>query len=536
MAVTLSADLTVIDDCEALTGWSSNETIVLDPDSKRQGTNSIAIQKVSLETSWAQYDYYTDHGSTYLDITGETHIYFWTQCKQLLDTKANGGIRIRLTDASGNYREWWVGGYDNYYGGFQNYVIYTGTTPNASSGTLNLAQIQYITFYWKVISKNLSATNDCFVDIIYYGTGLIVKGGTSADKGTFDQIITADETPAYGVLSKKFGAFIVQGPITFGDNVGTTSTYFKDESKILLFADAMVSSTHYELKVVGNSTGTNSFELGSSVGGAGISGCIIKSVGTSKFKFTATDTNVNILKVCGSLFLDSSTVSLPPYSADKSVLNTTFEKCAEVLADTCTMTNCNFISSAGRAVRISSTSHNVTSCNFINCQTAVHHDVGGSESSHLEYDYNKLMFTGGTYHIENSASTPNYYIDIDRINGSNPDPAKINNSNGGSTTLLEIGVPLEINGVKTGTEPSNYVRCRIEKQSDGSTIMNQEAQTSYGTEGFYKTTMTYSYTTEVPVRVRARYKGYLPFEANATITSTGLTVTAVWLTDPNYTS
>jgi len=96
-------------------------------------------------------------------------------------------------------------------------------------------------------------------------------------------------------------------------------------------------------------------------------------------------------------------------------------------------------------------------------------------------------------------------------------------------------VPLEINGVKTGTEPSNYVRCRIEKQSDNSTIMNQEAQTSYGTEGFYKATMSYSYTADVPVRVRARYKGYLPFESTGTITSGGLTVTAVWQADPNYT-
>ena len=315
MAVTLSANLTEIEDCDVLTNWSSNETILVDTESMREGTGSIAIQKVSQETSYAQYDYYTDHGNAYLDITGETHIYFWTQCRQRLDTKANGGIRIRLTDASANYREWWVGGSDNYYGGFQNYVIYTGTAPNASSGTLNLAQIRYITFYWKVLSKTVVGANDCFVDIIYYGMGIIVGGGTSGDKGTFDQIITADETPAYGVLSKKFGVFMAQGPITFGDSAGATTTYFSDASQIVLFSDALVSSTHYAINIVGNATGTNSVQFGSVTGSGssmvGSEGIVFKAINTSlPFSLNATNTGIDELKLYGSSFINASDVFL----------------------------------------------------------------------------------------------------------------------------------------------------------------------------------------------------------------------------------
>ena len=63
--------------------------------------------------------------------------------------------------------------------------------------------------------------------------------------------------------------------------------------------------------------------------------------------------------------------------------------------------------------------------------------------------------------------------------------------------------------------------------------MNEEAQTAVG-DGTYKATENYSYTSDQPVIVRARYRGFLPFEATGTITSSGLTVSAVWQTDPNY--
>ena len=57
----------------------------------------------------------------------------------------------------------------------------------------------------------------------------------------------------------------------------------------------------------------------------------------------------------------------------------------------------------------------------------------------------------------------------------------------------------------------------------------------YGSEGFYKATESFNYTADQPVIIRARYQGYIPFETTGTITNNGLTVTAVWLVDPNYT-
>ena len=52
--------------------------------------------------------------------------------------------------------------------------------------------------------------------------------------------------------------------------------------------------------------------------------------------------------------------------------------------------------------------------------------------------------------------------------------------------------------------------------------------------GYYKASMNYT-ATGIVVVVRAREKGWLPFETEGTITSNGLDVTAVWTADPNFT-
>ena len=514
MAVTLSADLTEIDDCDSITNWTSKETIEADTTSKREGSASIGVQKVSQETSYAQYDYYTGHGNTYLNITGETHIYLWVKTSMLADTKANGGFRLRLTDSAGNYKEWWFGGSDNYYGDFQSYVVYTGTTPNASSGTLIENEIQYITIFFKILGKTLEGVANCWVDILYYGTGLIVKGGTSGDKGTFSQILDADSTPAYGVMCKRTGCFVLQGPITFGDNSGTTDTYFKDVSQILLFEDAMVSSTHYELKAVGNSTGTNSFELGDKSGTAGISGCIIKSVGAKKFKFTATDTNVNVLKVYGCSFLDADTVSLPVDATNKEVLSCNFELCGEITPSTCVMKYCKFISADDNGIQISNTTLKVTDSDFINCPNGTEITLAGI------YTFNNLKFSGNTVDVDNTSGGS---VTINCTNGSNP------SSYTGDTT---INNPVDLN-IHVEDKDGNNVSgasCYIEKASDHTQLMNELSNAN----GDATETFNYTVDTAININIRKSSTGttrYNPITTTGTITSSGYTLTAVLYKD-----
>jgi len=142
----------------------------------------------------------------------------------------------------------------------------------------------------------------------------------------------------------------------------------------------------------------------------------------------------------------------------------------------------------------------------------------------------------GTYEIETSHASG--LVTIVLVNGSTPLVlADINNS-GGGTIAIENLVTLEINGVTTGNEPTNYVRCHIEAtaggtESVGTVLMNEEAQTAVG-DGTYKATEAYNYVSDQPVVVRARYKGYLPYTSSGVINSLGLTITAIWIVDSNY--
>jgi len=147
------------------------------------------------------------------------------------------------------------------------------------------------------------------------------------------------------------------------------------------------------------------------------------------------------------------------------------------------------------------------------------------------YGQTDLTYSGNTYDILYSDAASSGVLTINATD-SNPSTSEMTNSTGNSVSIVN-SVNLEVNGVKTGNEPTNYVRCRIEKASDGTTIMNKEANTADGST--YKATEAYNYAGDVDVIIKARYKGYLPFKTTGKITSSGLTVTAVWITDPNYT-
>ena len=89
---------------------------------------------------------------------------------------------------------------------------------------------------------------------------------------------------------------------------------------------------------------------------------------------------------------------------------------------------------------------------------------------------------------------------------------------------IQNAVTLEINGVTEGT------RCYIEAalggpETAGTVLLSEEADATGTAQA------AYNYTSNQPVSIKARLVGYLPFETTGTITTSGLSVTAVWLVD-----
>ena len=137
-SVLFDADSVTNDNGSSGTGrWdtlgSTSET--LDTDVKIEGTGSIGEQFTdSVRTLiW-------DDGAT-MDLSN-THLYIWVNCGivGLLDTKALGGFRVRLTGpSSANFVEWYVGGSDSWptaiEGGWVMFVVDTAASTSNTGGT-----------------------------------------------------------------------------------------------------------------------------------------------------------------------------------------------------------------------------------------------------------------------------------------------------------------------------------------------------------------------------------------------------------------
>lgn len=486
-----------------------------------------AVQFVQGAASLWSYSAATTTSRTWIFTCASTSvtdkvIYFWFSLGSVawLNLKSAGGLKLRIESSATDYGEWYVAGKDTLpHNGFICHAVHTSQAFDVSGGTVNKAAINKVTI---TALGSFPGKAYLWLDALRNGTYLQIKGGTSSVPAKMQDLTDAEETTAnrYGVLSKAGGIYFIQGQLLIGSTTAAEDTYFKDTSQVVVFKNALITSGFYEIKVQGNSTATTQkVFFGNKSGTAGIQGISFRcesATQTPKFKFTATDTYVTDLGVYGSGFVAADTISLPPYSATREVLNTSFESCAEVLPNTCTLTNCNFISSPAEACRISSTSHNVTSSNFISCSRGTHIPNIGT------YTFNALKFSSCTYDIKNSSAG---LVTVNATNGSNV--STYENTGGGSTTINNT-VTLEINGVSNGT------RCRIEKTSDGTALLSGTATTLDDTGVTYKATAQWNYVASTQVRVKARLAGYLPFQSTTTIPTAGLTVTAVWQSDLNY--
>ena len=520
MAGTVTANMTEISMCESTTGWTNvgtgtqtvNDTTVFDA---KEGTYCLQDYRASSGNRGSRWDL----GAGGTDLTGKM-VLFW-----FAFSKKNYGanpMRIRLTDTSGNYSEWnmftastlphpaWIP-----------WALNPSVTRDTGSGTLVLTAIRYVD--WRC--DTVSAKVYIYWDAVRYGYGLDIKAGTSGAPATFEDFVTAEATFAYGVVEKYNGAYFVQGILRIGDGSGTSVTYFKDSNQVIQFKSMKGDPTgFYEIKGQGNGTGATEIYFGSKSGTAGIGGCFVRAPSTSKWKLTMTDTNITKFGFYGCTFVYADTIAGQAYNVNQEFLNSNFIAGAEMVPSTGIVKNCNFISSTSSAITMSSTSHNITDCSFISCPRAIHITVAGP------FTFSNLDFLGNTYDgYSNYGSS--IIVNYDQYCSPAPstyDPA-------GDVITFQTSVTLVIRHVKTGSEPSEYVRCAIYKVSDGTEIMNSNASTADDLNpGYYKASTSYT-VTGISVKVRAREKGYLPFETTVTIPSTGLDVTAIWTVDPNYT-
>lgn len=346
---------------------------------------------------------------TAVDLSG-THFWVWGvmteffNCGAFPATTDISGIFIGATDGT-NWGYWNLDGRPGYGGEYKTWVVDLGSTPDANEGTnpdmSNCTGIG-IGFYNDV--QNSKATYNAFFDFLRTGNGGLKIVTTASSVADFDDIVTGDGTLLAGLFTlTKEGIYKAISSFRFGD---TTSgdMEFLDTEKVIIWPDLPVATDLYGIVVEGNASGTIKFQLGSKSGSRGIQGCQLLVPGAQRPAFTATDTDIDELKLYNATLSGWGVISLPVTAAGREVLDCIFSDCYELLPSTCIVKYCKFLGSPSGygAVRFSSTTHNLSDCDFINCDIAIEIDTVG------EYTFTNVNISGSVVaDIENSTEATN---------------------------------------------------------------------------------------------------------------------------------
>jgi len=519
MAISVTPNLTDVSMCESTTGWAGGiANLLLQSTAIIQGTYSLAAW---INNTTSAVEYYT---ITSADLSTGQHVYVWMLCNGRVDTKANGGYRIVLyTDAS-NYATFYVGGNDTHGNGWNLLVCDASATPTAEIGTFNPAAVTRIGIQFKTITaatkQGQTYIQNCFWDAVRYGTGLTITSGAT-DNITFESIYAVDSnsTYSYGVVSKSYGSYIIQGKLILG-SATSGDIDFGDSNQVVIFPDNdKVADSFYGIQVLGNSGGTTNFTLGENSGGSGISGCTFKAIGSKTFSLDVSTTANDIIGLYGSNFINAGTITLPVTGTNKEMLNCNITTMDGVVVSTCKTENCNFISADDEAVILANTGHNLKDSTFISNPNAIRVTTAGT------YTFDNLQFTGNTVDVDNTSGGS---VIINCINTSNPTTYT------GSTTF-NFPVDISVEVIDVAGDPIETAQVAVYKTSDNTQLLNTDTDSS----GLAETTFNYTTSTAIYLRIRKSSTGatkYIPISSTGTISNLGFTATYTLIEDTTATT
>jgi len=449
MTVTISEiNETVIHKCESITNSNMDD---VDGVTWKEGTYSLYATKRSSGDNDCEFT-----GTFDLSGTG-VHVHFWYLCTNggLINTMASGGIQLGLYDGT-NEGFWYIGGRDTYSGGWHNFVIDVSTGVDAGTKPSSMNAITRVTIRTNLTSIGKNVDN-LWIDNIWAGDGIYAYGDSGTGNQPFDlaDIQAVEDTPSTGgtgVVKQVGGVSFLTGALYIGDDTTSANdAYFESTNEVLIVEDRPITATVCEFKPIGYSTGqTVEFALGTKSGAAGISGSFVgtESVGqTAKWVMDGTDTYVDEFFLFASTFSDG-TVTLPNNSTigEAEVLDCAFIQCGTTDVNICNVKNCKFISADDVGALIQSTSHNLSYCNFIDCDHGIEFDDGDT------YSLVECYFTNSTgqYDIEFSDSTTGSDLIINATKG---DPSTYEITGNGDTVTINNTVVVTITTVDANQDP-----------------------------------------------------------------------------------
>lgn len=537
MAVAVTDTRTTVSEADSLTGWTGSGGLTLfttDPNPVEQ-TGCIGIV-VSTAT---QHMYYTMGAG--VNMSGGMLVYVWVLANGVMDTTANGGIQLLLGDGT-NRVGYHIAGSDkavfrhqNGSVGWQCLVVDTANLPTArttfagSAASLNLGSITQIGAAFKTLAKSVGGVSNCFVDTIRYGNnGLIVTSGSVASPGTFSDIATLDVSSgsgrAYGIIRQLAdGVYGIQGPLTFGDSAGLTSSYFSDQNAVLVFEDRGFRPNKLKIIVTGSATVSTSFYLGNKLGTGdsttGDQGVIIQAPLSQSAQFIASASFLQNFGVYGSTFngfgegiylCDTASGSNHEFAGN------TVRVCGQIDPGRTLFRNNIITSYSGSdGALLWGTNINIKNCQFtqntssVNSSSAVVHPATGT------FTYESLEFSGNRYDIFNRSGG---LVTINASGTSNPVTTR---NSGSSSTTINNTVTHTVTDLVSG---SRVVWIRVSDDVELENQLESSGEASY----------TYSYSGDTLVDVQILAYNYRNKIIRVTLSSADATLPASQTSDPFY--
>lgn len=536
-APSYTEDLTDVTLAESLTGWSAYgggaSGLALNPDSSMQGTNGIGKS-----ISAADKGQYFDNGSG-ITLPANAHVYVWLFCTTpgLTATVASKGTSILIGTTSANYCQYHVDGNDTYGAAGRvgkcypiNYAVRTtnGSSPYRTATGTPGANPQ---IFGGGLNTTASAKGEnCVIDAIRYGTGayltageLIAAGDGSDNPCTFAGFQAQNDAIAnrWGILTLVAGSYELQGTFAIGRNNAGTATLcrFRDSDRNIVVANTIHTASTFNQFIIDHASTRCEW-----------TNISITALGTTAPCQINVNANNPTFIVNGGTWTGIGTIT---FQSNTTVSDTTIRQTGQVTQNGATISGVVFDRNTASAALVANDMSVVTNNTFISDGTGYAVDLGTISSSasiswsHIATGYAATNgSTGNEVILVNVASGQTLTINV----AAGATTPTYHNTGAGSVNVISGAVTVRVRCVTTTGTPIQNVRVRLTKTVGGAVVLSGLTNASGIIED-----AAYVYSSDEAVEGWARKSTSSPLYQQAiltgTITSTGLIITAVMISD-----
>jgi hypothetical protein len=330
-APTYTTDLTDIDDgsgtftepTSAVLGTLTNA----DTDNFIQGTNCSSKSTGASGAPALAGIGILDAGAHTIASPNAFYCWVFVGAGALIDTYANGGIRLLIGNTSANYRYWYVDGNNFFpYIGWQCIAIETDNAVVAADGSVGTpsATKQYFGAVFNCLI-NIGKGNPMAVDALRWGrTITILNGDVGNGYAAFAGCATTNDAinARWGQFQAVSGGYQLQGKLLLG-TTGGTLVDFRDSNKSISIAVSRKTATSF-----------NAIEIQNTSSRVDWDSCVFTALGTNS-RGTVTVTDNADVNISSCSFTGMDTFS---FLAATDVLDSTFRGCNAITAAGSNMT------------------------------------------------------------------------------------------------------------------------------------------------------------------------------------------------------